>query len=110
MVETLEFDRVDRIADILFGVAHARGLINYGPLARRVQTRPDFIGRQLYTVSERAFERGEPMWTVLVVAAGERMPKSGFYEMARRLRPEYAPLGEDEIFERERALCYQAAN
>ena len=86
-----------------------RGLINYGPLARRVDTRPDFVGKQLYKVSERAFERGEPMWTALVVAAGEQRPKSGFFEMARRLRPEYTGLEDEEIFGRERTLCYDAS-
>ncbi len=110
MPDAFAFDRVDRIADILFGVAHARGLINYGPLARRVGTRPDFVGKQLYQVSERAFERGEPLWTVLVVAAGEQRPKSGFYEMARRLRPEYAGVEDVEIFRRERDACYSTAH
>lgn len=110
MVQTWTQDRVDRIADVLYGVAHARGLIGYAPLAARVESRPDFIGKQLYQVSERAMERGEPMWTVLVVAKASRLPNEGFFEMARRLRPEYAGLEDAEIFRLERDRCYGAAS
>jgi hypothetical protein len=91
MPETFEVDRVDRIADILFGVATGGGLIGYGPLARRVDTRPDFLSHPLDQVSRRAAERGEPMWSALVVSKDTGRPNTGFYAMARRLRPEYQP-------------------
>lgn len=83
MPETFQVDRVDRIADILYGVATARGLIGYGPIAQRIGTRPDFLSQPLDQVSRRAAEHGEPMWSALVVSKDTRRPLSGFYEMAR---------------------------
>ncbi|WP_334442945.1 hypothetical protein [Micromonospora sp. CPCC 206060] len=59
-MQTFEVDRVDRIADVLSGVATAKGLIGYGPLARRVDTRPDFLSQPLGKVSRRAFDKGSP--------------------------------------------------
>jgi hypothetical protein len=109
MPETFEFDRVDRIADILFGVATAGGTIGYGPLARRVDTRPDFLSRPLDQVTRRAAERGEPMWSALVVAKGSGQPNAGFFAMARRLRVEYAALDDETVWQRERERCYEAA-
>ena len=47
MVETFEVGRVDRVADILYGVATGGGTIGYAPLARRVGTRPDFLSQPL---------------------------------------------------------------
>lgn len=66
--EKFEVDRVDRIADTLFGVAVAKGLIGYRLLARRVGTRPDFLSQPLDQVSRRASEVGEPLWSALVVS------------------------------------------
>ncbi|MDQ7907641.1 hypothetical protein RB614_24265 [Phytohabitans sp. ZYX-F-186] len=110
MPEKFEVDRVDRIADILFGVATAKGVIGYGPLARRVDTRPDFLSQPLDQVSRRAAEQGEPLWSALVVARDSGQPNSGFYGRARRIRPEYADLGDDEISAKERDRCYDAAS
>jgi hypothetical protein len=108
--EKFEVDRVDRIADVLFGVAVAKGLIGYGPLARRVDTRPDFLSQPLDQVSRRASEVGEPLWSALVVSRDGGKPNAGFYGMARRMRPGYADLTDDEIWERERDRCYAAAS
>jgi hypothetical protein len=107
--ETFEVDRVDRIADILFGVATSSGLIEYAPLARRVGTRPDFLSQPLDQVSRRAAERGEPMWSALVVSKESQQPNSGFYGMARRLRPEYESLDDVTLWHQERQRCYDAA-
>jgi len=107
--EKFEIDRVDRIADILFGVATAKGLIGYGPLAKRVDTRPDFLSQPLDQVSRRAAEKGEPLWSALVVSRDSGQPNSGFYGMARRMRPEYADLSHDEVWAQERDRCYGAA-
>ncbi len=109
MPEKFELDRVDRIADILFGVAHGEGLIGYGPVARRVGTRPDFLSQPLDQVSKRAAERGEPMWSALVVSAETGRPRSGFYDMARRMQPEYANQSDEDLWEHERQRCYAAA-
>ena len=81
MPETFEVDRVDRIADILFGVATAAGLIGYGPLAKRVDTRPDFLGQPLDKVSRRAFDRGEPLWSALVVSRSNRPTELGLLRL-----------------------------
>jgi len=110
MPEKFEIDRVDRIADILFGVATARGLIGYGPLARRIDTRPDFLSQPLDQVSRRAAEKGEPLWSALVVSRDSGQPSSGFYGMARRMRPEYAGLSDTEVWTQERNRCYDAAS
>lgn len=109
MPETFEMDRVDRIADILYGVATGGGLIGYAPLARRVGTRPDFLSQPLDQVSRRAADRGEPMWSALVVSKESGRPNSGFYGMARRMRPEYETLDDEAVWEQERQRCYEAA-
>jgi hypothetical protein len=109
MPETFVVDRVDRIADILYGVATAGGLIGYGPIAARVATRPDFLSQPLEHVSMRAHERGEPLWSALVVSKGTQRPSSGFYDLARRVKPEYKSLTDQELWERERDLCYKFA-
>lgn len=108
MAETFEVDRVDRIADVLFGVATGGGVIGYAPLARRVGTRPDFLSHPLDRVSRRAAERGEPMWSALVVSKETGRPNSGFYDMARRLRPEYKGLDDETVWHQERHRCYEA--
>lgn len=110
MVETFAVDRVDRIADILFGVATAKGLIGYGPLAKRVGTRPDFLGQPLDKLSRLAAERGEPLWSALVVARSSGRPSSGFYGLARSIRPEYEDKSDDEVWAQERERCYAAAS
>ena len=110
MPETFEFDRVDRIADILYGVATGHGVIGYGPIARRVGTRPDFLSQPLDQVSRRAAEIGEPMWSALVVSKDTGRPKAGFYAMARKIRPEYADLDDEALWQRERDRCWEAAS
>ncbi len=109
MPEKFEVDRVDRIADILFGVASGEGTIGYGPLARRVGTQPNFLSHPLDQVSRRAAERGEPMWSALVVARDSGHPNPGFYGMARRLRPEYASLDDETVWQQELQRCYDSA-
>ena len=43
MRQTYTFDRVDRMSDILYGVAVARGLIEYERLGHRVSMRSDHM-------------------------------------------------------------------
>ncbi len=105
-----EVDRVDRIADILFGVATAKGLIGYDPLAKRVDTRPDFLSQPLDKVCRRAFDRGEPLWSALVVSSSSGRPSSGSYGLARKMRPEYDALSDDELWAQERERCYVAGS
>jgi hypothetical protein len=50
--------------------------------------RADFLSQPLGGVSQRAVEKGEPMWSDLVVSTETQRPLSGFYGMARRLRSE----------------------
>ncbi|GGM32462.1 MULTISPECIES: hypothetical protein [Micromonospora] len=109
MPETFQFDRVDRIADILYGVATAKGLIRYAPLAKRVGLRPDFLGVFLDKVSTRAAGQDEPLWSALVVAKDSGKPSVGFYGLARKMRPEYSELTDDEVWASERDRCYAAA-
>jgi hypothetical protein len=109
MVEVFQVDRVDRIADILYGVATGGGLIGYAQIAKRVATRPDFLSAPLDQVSSRAADRGEPLWSALVVAKESGRPSSGFYRMARRVRPEYQALDDQTLWERECNRCYAAA-
>lgn len=109
MPETFQMDRVDRIADILYGVATGRATITYRKLAFRVGTRPDFLGHPLERVSRRAVERGEPMWSALVVSTETGVPSPGFHGLARRLRPEYRALSDAEVWDLERNRCYEAA-
>jgi len=109
MPEIFQMDRVGRIADILYGVATGRATITYRNLAFRIGTRPDFLGRPLAHLSHRAVERGEPMWSALVVATDTGVPGPGFYAIARRLRPEHRWLTDIELWEHERDRCYDAA-
>ncbi|HEY7595798.1 MAG TPA: hypothetical protein VH969_21805 [Actinophytocola sp.] len=109
MPEIFQMDRVDRITDILYGVATGRATITYRKLAFRVGARPDFLGHALEHVSRRAAERGEPMWSALVVSADTGVPGPGFYGMARRLDPRYRALTDTQIWEIERDRCYEVA-
>jgi hypothetical protein len=102
-------DRVDRIADILYGVASGNGLIHYGPLGRRLGIQPNYLGQFLDQVSRRADERGEPMWSALVVSADTGRPSSGFYLLAKNLRADYSTLDDQAIWQHERERCYAAA-
>lgn len=109
MPETFLVDRVDRITDILYGVATGRATITYRKLAFRIGARPDFLGHPLEHVSRRATERGEPMWSALVVSADTGVPGPGFYAMARRLKAEYRTLTDAQVWELERDRCYEVA-
>jgi hypothetical protein len=109
MAEMFQVDRVDRIIDILYGVATGRATITYRKLAFRIGTRPDVLGHPLERASRRAVERGEPMWSVLVVSAETGTPGPGFYGLARRLRAEYRELPDAEIFRLESDRCYTTA-
>lgn len=109
MPETFQMDRVDRIADILYGVAVAEGLIGYGPLGRRIGVPAHFLGPQLEKASRRAAGRGEPIWSALVVGKESRRPHEGFYVLARQMRHEYADLEDEELWMKERERCYAAA-
>lgn len=102
-------DRVDRIADVLYGVAVAEGLIGYGPLGRRVGLQANFLSQPLAQVSERAAERNEPIWSALVVGKETGRPHEGFYALARRLRSEYANLDDEVLWQKECERCYAAA-
>ncbi|WIY02106.1 hypothetical protein QRX60_50330 [Amycolatopsis mongoliensis] len=108
MPETFEMDRVDRIADILYGVASGGGVIEYVPLGRRVGVQPNHLGHFLEQVSARAADRDEPLWSALVVSKDSRLPSSGFYVLARRLRAEYVNLDDQELWKREKERCYAA--
>ena len=108
MPEMFQMDRVDRIADILYGVAAGGGTITYRRLAFRIGTRPDFLSHPLEQASRRAADRGEPMWSALVVSSDTGRPNSGFYAMARRLRPEYRAQSDSEMWDNERTRCYAA--
>lgn len=109
MTEIFQMDRVDRIADILYGVATGRATITYRNLAFRIGTRPDLIGHPLEHLSRRAAARGEPMWSALVVSADTGVPGPGFYAVARRLRPDYRALTDTQLWELERDHCYDTA-
>ncbi len=108
MPETFAMDRVDRISDILYGVASGEGLIEYTPLGKRVGVRPDHLGKFLDQASIRAADRIEPLWSALVVSKATGRPSSGFYLLARRLRAEYRDLDAESIWEQERQRCYAA--
>jgi hypothetical protein len=109
MREIFEYDRVDRLTDILFGVGAARGLIGYVPLGHRVGMRPDHLSRQLRRVCDQSVEAGGPMWSALCVSARTGKPLKNFYPLARELRPEYAELTDGQLWARERQRCYDTA-
>lgn len=101
-------DRADRVSEILYGVAAAQGLIEYGTLAKRIGMLPHFLGNLLDQVSQRATQKDEPIWSALVVAKDDHRPHKGFYDLARKLRPEYANLDNDVLWQKERERCYTA--
>lgn len=109
MPDFFQMDRVDRISDILYGVATGRATITHRKLAFRVGARPDFLSHVLEHVSLRAAERGEPMWSALVVSAETGAPGAGFFGLARRLRPEYRALTDADLWACERDRCYDTA-
>lgn len=109
MPETFEMDRMDRIADILYGVASGEGLIQYVPLGRRIGVQPQHLGHFLEQVSIRAADQGAPLWSALVVSKHSGRPSDGFYGLARRLRSEYQDLDEASLWQQERQRCYDAA-
>src|SRR6266851_3595846 len=108
--EIFRFDRVDRMMDVLHGVAATNGVIHYGSMAKCVGTRANFLAHPLGQVSRRAVGRGEPMWSALVVSRMTGRPSEGFYRLARDLRPEYANLSDDQLWQQERRRCYEAAS
>ena len=108
MPETFVVDRVDRLSDILYGVAAARGLIGYDQAAKRVGLARHHMSWHLMRVSRKSVEDGGPMWTVLCVSVRTDRPQDQFYDLARELRPEYADLDDEEIWEAESERCYEA--
>jgi hypothetical protein len=109
MPETFTVDRVDRLTDVLYGVAAAGGLIGYVPLGYRVGLATNHMSWHLGQVSRRSVAEGGPMWTALCVSARTRRPQDQFHKLARELRPEYAALDDEEVWRQERDRCYDAA-
>jgi hypothetical protein len=101
-------DAAERIAEILYGVATSQQVIDYGLIAQRVGIKPDQLSQQLESVSRRAVDNGEPMWSALVVSVKTQRPMSGFYGMARKLRPEYEGLVDEDIWKFEIQRCYES--
>src|ERR1700722_3783222 len=99
--QMFQMDRVDRLTDILYGVAAARGLIEYDPLGKRVGMRPDRLGHFLGQVSRKSVDEGGPMWTALCVSARTGRLQDQFHQLARELRPEYARLTDEQFWEAE---------
>ena len=110
--ESYDFEKVDRIADVLYGVAAAGGTIHYAQLAARLGLKANWLGGgsggMLGVVSRRAVDSDEPMWTALVVSSQTERPKEYFFETARSLRPEYAEQSDDEVWQAELRRCYGA--
>lgn len=98
----------ERLADILYGVAARQGMIDDGLMAQRVGTDPGTLSQQLEGFSRRAVENDEPMWSVLVVSVKTQRPPSRFYSMARKLRPEYKSVDDEDIWKRETQRCYES--
>jgi hypothetical protein len=109
MPETFTVDRVDRLTDILYGVAAARGLIGYDPLGHRVGLATNHMSWHLGQVSRRSVAQGGPMWTALCVSVRTKRPQDQFHNLARELRPEYVGLDDEELWRQERDRCYDAA-
>jgi hypothetical protein len=109
MRETFTFDRTDRMSDILYGVAVAHGLIEYERLAHRIGMQANHMTHLLAEVSETSVAAGGPMWTALCVSAHTDRPHGQFHQLARNLRPEYAELTDEEVWQTERQRCYDAA-
>lgn len=109
MRQTYTFDRVDRMSDILYGVAVAHGLIEYEQLGHRVSMRSDHMTYLLAEVCHRSVAEGGPMWTALCVSIRTERPQDQFHQLARELRPEYAGMDDEELWQVERHRCYEAA-
>jgi hypothetical protein len=111
--QTYHYERVDRIADIFWGVAAAGGTIHYAQLAERLGIQANWLGGgaggMLGVVSRRAVEHNEPIWTALVVSSQTERPKDYFFDTARSLRSEYADLPDDAVWQAEMQRCYRAA-
>ncbi len=110
MRQTYTFDRVDRMSDILYGVAVTHGLIEYERLAHRVGMRPDHMTYLLAEVCRKSVAEDGPMWTALCVSVHTQRPQDQFHQLARELRPEYAGLDDEELWQAERHRCYEAAH
>jgi|SRR6185437_2901050 len=110
MRETFTFDRTDRMTDILYGVAVAHGLIEYERLAHRIGMQANHMTHLLAEVSKRSADEGGPMWTALCVSANTHRPHAQFHQLARTLRPQYAELTDEELWQIERQRCYDAAD
>ena len=109
-MQTFIWNRAKRVADILYGVAAARGRIGYDPLSQCVGMQARHMSHLLGKVSRDSVKAGGPMWTALCVSRDTGMPKPQFYELARELRPEeYAGLPDEQLWRRERERCYAAA-
>src|SRR5258706_14999357 len=109
MLETFTVDRVDRLTDILYGVAAARGLIGYDPLGHRVGLATNHMSWNLGQVSRRSVAQDGPMWTALCVSVRTKRPQDQFHNLARELRPEYVGLDDEELWRQERDRCHDAA-
>ncbi len=70
--------------------------------------RPDRLGYLLGQVSRKSVDEGGPMWTALCVSARSGCPQDQFHQLARELRPEYAGLTDEQLWDTERELCYAA--
>jgi hypothetical protein len=110
MRETFTFDRTDRMSDILYGVAVARGLIEYERLAYRIGMQANHMTHLLAEVSEMSVAEGGPMWTALCVSVHTDRPHGQFHQLARKLRPQYAELTDEGLWQAECQRCYDAAH
>lgn len=70
---------------------------------------PNHLGHPLEQVSKRSVDKGEPLWSALVVGKDTGRPHEGFYGLARRMRDEYADLADEVLWQRELERCYAAA-
>jgi hypothetical protein len=109
MRETFTFDRTNRMSDIHYGVAVAQGLIECERLAHRVGMQANHMTRLPAEVSSTSVAEGGPMWTALCVSAHTDRPHTEFHQLARMLRPQYAELTDEELWQAERQRCYDAA-
>jgi hypothetical protein len=107
--ETFNVDRIDRMSDIFYGVAVARGLIEYERLAHRIGMQANHMTHLLAEVCRASVAEGGPMWTALCVSAHTERPQHQFHILARELRPEYAELSDEELWQAERQRCYDTA-
>jgi hypothetical protein len=110
MRETFTFDRTDRMSDILYGVAVAAGLIEYERLAHRIGVQANHMTHLLAEVSRTSVAAGGPMWTALCVSADTHRPRDQFHHLARELRPQYAGLTDEELWQAKCQRCYNVAH